>query len=117
MLLMGISVLRVTEDEVEIAVTLPPGFDIDRINGESLRVNGEVPALRWQSDPKRSRPSDLFRAFRAQFARTRLAEVANRNGAHSLKVSGALLGGAHLEGAFPIPEALRTDKPLAENGH
>ena len=116
MLLMGISVLRVTDDEVELAVTLPPGFDIDRIEGESLRVNGELPALRWQCDPRRSRPSDLFRVFRAQFSRPLLSDLVARDGRYGLRVSGRLLGGAHLEGAVQIPSALRAGKPSAAAG-
>ena len=107
MLLMGLTVQQITDDAVEVGITLPPGFDIDRIDGGSLRMNGQVPAQHWASDPKRSRPSDLFRTFRARFSRAHLEQLIARDGRFSLRLSGVLLGGAHVEGVLPIPEALR----------
>lgn len=111
MLMMGLTVLRLTDEEVELAISLPPGFDIERIDGSSLRVNGETPAKSWLCEPKRSRPSDLFRAFRASFSRSSLENLVARDGRFSLRLTGVLKGGARVEGVLPIPEALRSMTP------
>lgn len=108
MLLMGITVLRVTDEEVELSMSLPPGFDVERLDGRSLLVNDEVPASGWLCEPKRSRPSDLFRAFRAVFPRERIASLVSRDGGSALRVTGSLLGGARVEGVVAVPEPLRT---------
>jgi len=113
MLMMGLTVLRLTNEEVEMAISLPPGFDVERIDGNSLRVNGETPAKSWLCEPKRSRPSDLFRTFRANFCRQSLENLVARDGRFPLRLTGALKGGARVEGVLPIPGALRSVTPSA----
>ena len=107
MLMVSVHVARVTEDRVEILLTLPPGFRLEQVDGPSLRANDELPAAQWGEDPKRARPSDLFRGFRASFDRAALEAIIDRRGPGSaLTVRGSLRNRARIEGSCALPESL-----------
>lgn len=106
MLMMRVAVLGVTQRQLTLSLALPPGFEVDDIDGSTLLLNELIPAESWRADPKEGRAKDLFRGFRATFSRQALEALSSRGSSQGLRVTGLLRDGGRISGACQMPEGL-----------
>src|SRR5262249_39823237 len=82
---------------------LPPGFAIEAVDPASLKLNGRLVPQQCTIDPKRARPSDLFRGFHASFEKDDVDRILQRTGDRALRLNGSLKNGSRIEGWCTLP--------------
>jgi len=110
MLMALVRLARVSPDCVELTLELPSGFSPEQVEGDSIRVNGELRPKEWSQEPRRKRPSDIFRLFHVVFPRPDVEDLLARGGESVLRVTGALRNGIRMEGICLLPAELLAAK-------
>ena len=106
MLMALVRVARVSPDCIELTLELPSGFTPEQVEGDSVRVNGDLCPREWSQEPRRKRPSDIFRLFHVVFSRPDVEDLLARGGESVLRVTGALRSGIRMEGICLLPAEL-----------